>query len=310
MTKSQIKKIGISLLTVVVLSSSIFAVPKDPNSFYGSIQVESKNITDTTLNAYLNGNLQDSIQVKSSYYGEVLNLITLTGKNGDLVEFELVSNECQETSNKINTSYQEGKSINLNLDFTGTNTCNNIIMPSQPDDNSGGSSGGGGSSSGGGSSGGSSSGSNSNSITEIETQKNTSSTNNTSQVNEDSSRTKAFLDDNKNSETISKIDNISIVNSKSNSQLDKTLTSESKSDSEKQTVSGLSGNIVKNTSKSLIGIIILILTIAGFILWRENKKRNLRLKKELKNKDSTNNVEINDVENNDSDSENLESKKE
>ncbi|NQZ85783.1 MAG: hypothetical protein HRU03_08745, partial [Nanoarchaeales archaeon] len=126
MNKSQIKKVLISLLTAVVLSNSVFAAdefPKNPNSFHGSIQVESKNITDTTLNAYLNGNLQDTIQVKSSYYGEILSLITLSGKNNDLVEFELVSNECQDSSIRINTSYQEGKSIKLDLDFSGTNTC-------------------------------------------------------------------------------------------------------------------------------------------------------------------------------------------
>ena len=38
--------------------------------------VNSKNITDTTLNAYLDGNLQDSIQIENSYYGKVLDLIT------------------------------------------------------------------------------------------------------------------------------------------------------------------------------------------------------------------------------------------
>lgn len=290
------KKIIISITTFLVSTGSIFAIPNDPNNFYGDITVNNKIIDDSTLNYYLDNTLIGSKPITDSKYGQGFKQIVITGQNGQTIDFELVSNSCASSTDKISIEYVEGKTINLDLDFTGTNTCNDEPVTETPTNpTSGGSSGGGGGSSSGGGS-----------VSPVEPTQINTTDEPTLEVKEtlteESARTKAFLADDKQRETVSKIDNISIVNSQ-NAGIERIVESSLESNSP----NGLSGNIVANTSKSLIGIIILILTITGFILWRENKKRKLRLKKESKvnqnNNSTTENLTVN-VEND------LDSKKE
>jgi hypothetical protein len=258
------KKLILITTALLVSVGTLFAVPNDPQNFYGEVTVNDKIIEDTTLNYYLNDNLAGSKSISDSKYGAGFDKIVLSGEDGDTVEFELISNSCASSSTKISHTFQEGVTQKLDLDFTGSNTCNDASSSSGGGSSSGGSSSGGGSSSSSGSS--TQGGGGEWNFTDSENETQIDTPEQVLDINSDSSNSRqtSFIQ-NFESETTGSVEDIEVITTDSSNSI------ESDIEIKKEVIPGLGGNIVANNKNSLIGIISLILLIIGFLIWRQNK---------------------------------------
>ncbi|NQZ85464.1 MAG: hypothetical protein HRU03_07130 [Nanoarchaeales archaeon] len=279
------KKVISVLSTLALLSfvsTGIFAIPNDPNSFYGDVTIDNKIIPDSTLNYYLNDDLIGTKDIKNSKYGIKFDKVVLTGKNGDNIKFEFDSSsiDCASATSTIEYTYVEGEIKKLDLDFSGTNTCADTTEETETETDAGNSGGGsrGGSSSGG-------SGGNSNTQTEDETPLNETRTieeikNEKENENSNHLRTSSLIQ-NTQKDSTGQVEDIEVISA------EKSTDEQTNLEIKKQiTNNALGGNIIANTSKSLFGVIALVLCLTSFIVWRENKKRNLRKNKKAKLTDS------------------------
>jgi hypothetical protein len=265
----KIIKILSSLIILSLESAGIYAIPNDPNSFYGDVKVDGKIISDSKLIYYQNNINKGEKQIKNSQYGLKFDKVVFTGLNGDNLKFELDSNSinCATATSTIEYIYVGGEVKKLNLDFTGTNTCNDEPETETPN-NGGGSSGG----SGGGSSGGSSTPTmsqeempvNETIEPEIITNVDTSTKNSGSNF-----RTNSLIQTTQ-SEASGDVEDIEVITTDSSNTIKSNL------EIKKEKIeTGLSGNIIAG-NKSLVGLLALVLCLTGFIGWRENKKRKLK----------------------------------
>jgi len=129
------KKIIFYISMLLITIGSIFAIPENPKNFYGDVTVNGKEIGNATLNYYF-GDEFGTKPVINSKYGQRFDKIIVSGENLQTITFELVANSCANSNQKINHSIDIediDKTIKLDLNFKGTNTCGDT--PIEPEDN-------------------------------------------------------------------------------------------------------------------------------------------------------------------------------
>ncbi|MHA1817444.1 MAG: hypothetical protein ACTSX1_15690 [Candidatus Heimdallarchaeaceae archaeon] len=97
-----------------------FAIPTDPNIFYGRVTLNDDSDVDGTLKLYVNDVLQDTISVNDGSFGGAGvfdSKLTATGKNGDTIKFVLVVEDYE--IDPITQLYEEGNVEEINLAFEG-----------------------------------------------------------------------------------------------------------------------------------------------------------------------------------------------